>query len=79
MSKSIGTCGHELPYEWEHCGAAQVAVKDYDREGRRAIAYRTVCRDCRGQYVESGDLLTTERSRSAWLKGDWLRNTESCL
>lgn len=25
--KSYGSCGHELPYEWEHCGAALIAVR----------------------------------------------------
>lgn len=70
--KSFGTCGHELPYEWEHSGAARIAVKDYDREGRRMIAHKTVCRECRGRCVDAGDLLLTERSRINWLKGDRL-------
>jgi hypothetical protein len=70
MSKSIGTCGHELPYEWEHSGAAQVAVKAHDREGNRAVAYRMVCRDCRGRYADAGELLVTEPQCQRWLRGD---------
>lgn len=69
MSNSMGTCGHELPYKWEHSGAAQVAMKDYDRTGNRTIAYRIVCRDCRCRYADAGELLTTERQRQTWLRG----------
>jgi hypothetical protein len=70
MGKSIGTCGHELPFDWEHSGAANVAVKDYDRADNRAIAYRVVCRDCRIRYADAGQLLATEPQREHWLKGD---------
>ena len=77
MSKSVGTCGHELPYEWEHCGAANVAVKDHDRQGYRVVAYKTICHDCRARYVNAGELLVTERQRNLWLKGDPMHREDS--
>jgi hypothetical protein len=70
MGKSIGTCGHELPFDWERSGAAQIAVREHDQEGNRAIAYQTVCRDCRIRYADAGQLLATEPQREHWLKGD---------
>lgn len=70
MGSTIGTCGHELPHEWEHSGAAQVAVKEHNRQGDRVIAWRTVCRECRGLYADAGVLLATEPQRQRWLKGD---------
>jgi hypothetical protein len=60
------TCGHTLTEE-EHLGTT-ISVKDYSRDGSKAIGHPTLCNKCLKWYEKSDLYLRTEEERLTWLK-----------
>lgn len=65
----IGTCGHELAADWFDSDESCVAIKDYTREGGRAVSYNCVCPECKAHHEKEGAILKTEQQESEWLDG----------
>jgi len=60
------TCMHKVDnVDDSYC----VTVKDYDRTGNRAVAYKTVCHSCYKEYENSGDLFYKDDDALSWLMG----------
>ena len=59
------TCGCILTEE-ERLGTA-IAVKDYCRDGSRAISYPSVCDKCLKWYEKSKLILKTKKQEEKWL------------
>lgn len=62
MSISIGSCGHRL-LNGGHC----VSVKDYDKEGKRAVSIRYVCLKCKIVYKKQKLILKNKKQEDKWL------------
>lgn len=60
------TCGHILTEE-EHLGTT-ISVKDYSRDGSKAIGHPTLCNKCLKFYMESDLYLKTDEECLAWIK-----------
>ena len=63
----IGTCGHELT-PWPE-NERSVVTKNYSRECRRVVSYRTVCPECEQQYENWGILLHNQQEIDEWMSG----------
>lgn len=60
----IATCGHELT---EHEGlGTTIAIKDYSRDGSRAISYPTLCDKCLKWYRKKKLELKTKQEQRKW-------------
>jgi hypothetical protein len=64
MGKIYNTCGHS-----DANGSHFVAIKYFDREGKRSISYRTVCSSCLIEHEAAGELLHTSGEEVDWLLG----------
>ena len=62
----IATCGHKLK-ESEGMGTT-IAVKDYSKDGSRAVAWITVCDKCLKWYKRKKLILKTEKEENKWLQ-----------
>lgn len=62
----IASCDHEVTLENE----LNISVKDYDREGERAIRYMVVCYACKEIMTNLGKILETEEACHEWLRGN---------
>ncbi len=60
-----GSCGHQLT-DIEDMGIG-IAVKDYFKDGGKAVCYMSVCTKCAEFYEKSGLILKTEQSQNDWL------------
>lgn len=69
MGKVIGTCGHEIDYEWGHDSRSTFGTKDHDRTGKRVVKIITACRDCRAWYVKKRLVLRTTKQYDMWIHG----------
>ena len=61
---TIASCGHEVesPYHtWNY------SVKEYTREGNRAIAYMSLCKDCFDYLEKEGEILYNIDEENEWL------------
>lgn len=65
MGAMRATCGHEINGAWLQQGA--VCVKEYSREGNKAISYRVLCPDCLANYEKAKLVLKTEGEKNRWL------------
>jgi uncharacterized protein YjhX (UPF0386 family) len=61
----IASCGHILTQE-EKLGNI-IAVKDYCRDGNKAVKHLTVCNECFKYYQENKLELKTKREQEQWL------------
>ena len=61
----IASCGHLLTKE-EGLGTT-IAVKDYCRDGDKAIAYPTLCNKCLKWYRKKKLELKTEEEQKCWI------------
>jgi hypothetical protein len=61
----IATCGHILTEE-EGLGIT-IAVKDYCKDGSKAIGYPTLCNKCLKWYRKKKLELKTEAEQERWL------------
>ena len=61
----IATCGHTLTEE-KGLGTT-IAVKDYCKDGSKAIGYPTLCNKCLKWYREKKLELKTEEEQERWL------------
>jgi len=60
------TCMHKVDnFDDSYC----VTVKDYDKTGNRAVAYKTVCHSCYKEYEISGELFYDDNDAFTWLMG----------
>lgn len=66
MGKVFATCGHELQSVSE--GVA-INVKEFTREGGRAISHGFYCRNCARALAYEGVLATTPQEEWEWLNG----------
>jgi hypothetical protein len=62
MGKITNTCGHN-----DANGSHFVAIKYFDREGKRSISYRTVCSSCLINHDALGELLHTGEDELNWI------------
>lgn len=59
------SCGHELTEE-ENMGTS-IYIKDFDRSGKKAICYTTLCDRCVILYRMRGLELKTKKEQDNWL------------
>lgn len=62
------TCGHELTDE-EGMGF-MIAIKDYSRDGSRAISYPSLCTKCFKRCAKSDELLANKTEEEEWLNNE---------
>lgn len=62
----ILSCGHAVD---DFSDEQMVAVKDYSKDWSRAVAYRTVCKECLKAYQDEDAILYTEEAEMEWLTG----------
>jgi hypothetical protein len=59
------SCGHTIKsYEEDYY---DIMVKDYTREGTKAIAYKSVCSECYDDYKVHNEILETEDLAEIWI------------
>lgn len=63
----IGTCGHEL----KTIKGNFLALREYDREGNRTVAYICVCNKCKNEYKKGGYMLPNKKEEDKWLNINW--------
>lgn len=60
----ILSCGHQVE---DMDGSFPVIIKEYARDGSRALAYKSVCLTCKKLYEKEKALFPNQRSAYAWL------------
>lgn len=65
MATITATCGHGIAMDWAKQGA--VFIKDYSREGERAISYRVLCPECLATHEKAKLVLHNESEKQKWL------------
>jgi len=63
----ILSCGHREDDFDKHY---DVMVQEYTRENTRAIAYKTVCAECKQQYKDWGILFEDQAEALLWLTSE---------
>lgn len=61
----IASCGHILTDD-ENMGNT-LCVKEFDRLGKKALCYTTLCKNCFKSYEEKGLILKTKKEKDSWL------------
>lgn len=62
----IATCGHELTLI-EGLGKT-IAIKDYNKDGSRAISHVTFCDKCVESHYENDLVLRTKQDENRWIR-----------
>jgi hypothetical protein len=60
----ILSCGHR---EDDFDNHYSIMTKEWTRENRRAVGYKTVCYGCAKLYEVAGELLQTDEEALQWL------------
>lgn len=60
------SCGHTVE---DFCDEHIVSVKEFSREWNRAVAYKSVCKQCYTMYKNEDAILYTEEAEMEWLNG----------
>ena len=61
------TCGHQLQ---SFDDLVNCSLTDYTREGTRAVAYVSYCKQCYKQACKEGYVLFDEGEENKWLGGN---------
>jgi hypothetical protein len=68
MGKMIATCGHEIGLRWFHDKDSVIHIKEFSREGQRAVSQMVVCPRCRKFYGKHRLILEDTKAEREWLK-----------
>jgi hypothetical protein len=64
------TCGHNV---WDFDDSYSVCMKEYDRENKKVLAFKSVCFECKEFYKKEGLLLNNTKEEQDWLMQEDLK------
>jgi len=68
MRRIRAACGCWLSEEEGH--GINVSIKEYSKEGYKAVAYMNCCKKCYKKYKKRGIILKSEEEEIKWMKNE---------